>query len=117
MAAPIYKGGLPFFGPGIRTRQNVKASSSATVTLTQSQSGQTGPLYGNCCGGPLLQREDASRFDVSLAWYVWVGARPSLEFLVQWQREGVIASSSSRRVSRPASAWNRRRRSIERSMR
>lgn len=50
------------------------------------------PLYGNSYGGPLLHRDDASRFDVSLAWHAWVGARPSLELLVQWQREGVLAS-------------------------
>ena len=52
----------------------------------------TDPLYGNSYGGPLLHRSDASRFDVSLAWHAWVGARPSLELLVQWQREGVLAS-------------------------
>ena len=50
------------------------------------------PLYGNSYGGPLLHRADASRFDVSLAWHAWVGARPSLELLAQWQREGVLAS-------------------------
>jgi selenocysteine lyase/cysteine desulfurase len=52
----------------------------------------TDPLYGNSYGGPLLHRGDASRFDVSLAWHAWVGARPSLELLVQWQREGVLSS-------------------------
>jgi selenocysteine lyase/cysteine desulfurase len=52
----------------------------------------TDPLYGNSYGGPLLHRPDASRFDVSLAWHAWVGARPSLELLIQWQREGVLAS-------------------------
>ena len=41
MSAPIYKGGLPFFKSGIRTRQRVIASTSATVTLTQSQSSAT----------------------------------------------------------------------------
>jgi selenocysteine lyase/cysteine desulfurase len=52
----------------------------------------TDPLYGNSYGGQLLHRPDASRFDVSLAWHAWVGARPSLELLVRWQREGVLAS-------------------------
>lgn len=49
------------------------------------------PLFGGSYGGPLLHRGDASRFDVSLAWHAWVGARPSLELLVEWQREGVLA--------------------------
>jgi len=50
------------------------------------------PLYGNAYGGPFVHRADASRYDVSLAWHAWAGARPSLELLVQWQREGVIAT-------------------------
>jgi selenocysteine lyase/cysteine desulfurase len=32
----------------------------------------------------------ASRFDISPAWPAWVGARPSLELLVQWQAEGEL---------------------------
>jgi selenocysteine lyase/cysteine desulfurase len=52
----------------------------------------TAPLYGNSYGGPLLHRADASRFDVSLAWHAWVGARPSLELLVKWQGEGILTS-------------------------
>jgi selenocysteine lyase/cysteine desulfurase len=51
----------------------------------------TDPLYGSPYGGPLLHRGDASRFDVSLAWHAWAGARPSLELIVQWQRAGVLA--------------------------
>jgi selenocysteine lyase/cysteine desulfurase len=43
-------------------------------------------------GGPLVLRNDAARFDLTLAWHSWVGARKSLELLVQWQREGVLAS-------------------------
>ena len=31
---------------------------------------------------------DAGRFDVSLAWHSWVGARQSLELLVKWQAAG-----------------------------
>ena len=38
MAAPIFKGGRPFFSSGIRTRARVEASTGATQTLTQSQS-------------------------------------------------------------------------------
>lgn len=53
----------------------------------------TDPLYGNPYGGPLLHRADASRFDVSLAWHAWVGARRSLELLVGWRREGVLTET------------------------
>lgn len=38
MAAPIYKGGTPFFAPGIRGKRPLAASASATVTLKKSQS-------------------------------------------------------------------------------
>ncbi|MCC6314178.1 MAG: aminotransferase class V-fold PLP-dependent enzyme [Thermomicrobiales bacterium] len=43
------------------------------------------PLYGRSYGGPLTLRPDAARFDVSLAWHAWAGARPSLELLLGWQ--------------------------------
>lgn len=39
MAAPIYRGGLPFISSGIRGKMPVTASSSAAVTLKRSQSG------------------------------------------------------------------------------
>lgn len=39
MAAPIYNGGAPFIGPGIRGKRPLTASSSAAVTLKKSQSG------------------------------------------------------------------------------
>jgi selenocysteine lyase/cysteine desulfurase len=42
-------------------------------------------------GGPLTLAPDAMRFDVSLAWQAWIGARPSLELLVEWQRAGQLA--------------------------
>lgn len=48
------------------------------------------PLYSRSYGGPLTLANDASRFDVSLAWHAWVGARPALELLVQWQQEGAL---------------------------
>ncbi|HET7092013.1 MAG TPA: aminotransferase class V-fold PLP-dependent enzyme [Thermomicrobiales bacterium] len=32
----------------------------------------------------------AAQFDVSLAWHAWAGARPSLELLVEWQRDGAL---------------------------
>ncbi len=37
--------------------------------------------YGRFYGSPLALAEDAARFDVSLAWHAWVGARHSLEAL------------------------------------
>ena len=46
------------------------------------------PRYGRSYGGPLELAHDAARFDVSLAWHAWAGARPSLELLVQWRDEG-----------------------------
>jgi selenocysteine lyase/cysteine desulfurase len=46
------------------------------------------PRYARSYGGPLALAEDAARFDVSLAWHSWAGARPALELLVQWQGEG-----------------------------
>ena len=49
------------------------------------------PLYGTSYGGTLADfATDARRFDVSLAWHAWVGARPSLELLVSWQEQGVL---------------------------
>lgn len=38
MAAPIYRGGAPFIGPGFRGKRRLAASASATVTLAPSQS-------------------------------------------------------------------------------
>jgi selenocysteine lyase/cysteine desulfurase len=46
------------------------------------------PRYARSYGGPLALAEDAARFDVSLAWHSWAGAKPALELLVQWQDEG-----------------------------
>ena len=46
--------------------------------------------YGPSFGGPLALAPDAARFDVSLAWFSWVGARPSLELLLDWQRSGAL---------------------------
>jgi selenocysteine lyase/cysteine desulfurase len=49
------------------------------------------PLYGTSFGGTLADlAPDARRFDVSLAWHAWVGARPSLELLVGWQEQGLL---------------------------
>jgi selenocysteine lyase/cysteine desulfurase len=49
------------------------------------------PLYGTSYGGTIADlAPDARRFDVSLAWHAWAGARPSLELLVAWQEEGAL---------------------------
>lgn len=48
--------------------------------------------YGHSYGGPLTLPPHAARFDVSLAWHAWAGARPALELLCAWQHEGVFAT-------------------------
>lgn len=47
--------------------------------------------YGRFFGGPLTLGPGAARFDVSLAWFSWLGAAESLELLVEWQRSGALA--------------------------
>lgn len=49
------------------------------------------PSYLSNYGMPMHLAEDAARFDVSLAWHSWVGARQSLELLVKWQEAGELA--------------------------
>lgn len=44
-------------------------------------------------GGPLTVARDARRFDVSLDWLAWVGARESVALILQWQEEGVLAEA------------------------
>ena len=46
--------------------------------------------YGRYFGGPLQLAPDAARFNVSLAWFSWVGARESLRLLVEWQAAGAM---------------------------
>ncbi len=46
--------------------------------------------YGRYFGGPLQLAPDAARFDVSQAWFSWVGARESLRLLVEWQAAGAM---------------------------
>ncbi|MFN8593797.1 MAG: aminotransferase class V-fold PLP-dependent enzyme [Thermomicrobiales bacterium] len=49
------------------------------------------PLYGTSYGGTIADlASDARRFDVSLAWHAWAGARQSLELLVKWQANGAL---------------------------
>jgi selenocysteine lyase/cysteine desulfurase len=46
--------------------------------------------YGQYFGGPLELGPGARRFDVSLAWLSWVGAKASLARLRDWQAAGAL---------------------------
>ncbi len=46
--------------------------------------------YGVYYGPPLDLPDSAARFDVSLAWFDWVGAAASLELIRQWQLGGEL---------------------------
>jgi selenocysteine lyase/cysteine desulfurase len=48
--------------------------------------------YGRYFGGPLTLAPDARRFDVSRAWFPWVGATTSLRLLAEWQAAGAFDS-------------------------
>ncbi|HEU5433246.1 MAG TPA: aminotransferase class V-fold PLP-dependent enzyme [Thermomicrobiales bacterium] len=59
------------------------------------------PPFARSFGGPLTLAPTAARFDVSLAWHAWAGARPSLALLAAWQRDGLLDEvlSLSRRLA------------------
>src|SRR2546428_9397649 len=59
----------------------------------------TSDPYGVYYGGPLDLSPGAARFDVSLAWFSWVGAPVSLKLLDEWRRRGILAEVTS--LSRP----------------
>jgi selenocysteine lyase/cysteine desulfurase len=44
-------------------------------------------------GGPLSLADDASRFNVSLAWLPWVGTRESARLIAGWAADGTLGSS------------------------
>jgi selenocysteine lyase/cysteine desulfurase len=46
--------------------------------------------YARYFGGPLRPAPGALRFDVSQAWFSWVGARESLRLLADWQRDRTL---------------------------
>ena len=46
--------------------------------------------YGRYFGGPLTLAPDARRFDVSRAWFPWVGATASLHLLAEWKEAGAL---------------------------
>jgi selenocysteine lyase/cysteine desulfurase len=54
--------------------------------------------YGRYFGGPLTLAADARRFDVSRAWFPWLGAATSLRLLAAWSRQG--AFEEVRRLAR-----------------
>jgi selenocysteine lyase/cysteine desulfurase len=49
--------------------------------------------WGTFFGGPLTLADDASRFNVSLAWLPWVGTVESLRLIAGWHRDGVLRES------------------------
>jgi selenocysteine lyase/cysteine desulfurase len=46
--------------------------------------------FGRYFGGPLTLAPDARRFDVSRAWFPWIGAATSLRLLTEWQAAGAL---------------------------
>lgn len=46
--------------------------------------------YGRYFGGPLTLAADARRFDVSRAWFPWVGAMTSLALIAEWRKAGAF---------------------------
>ncbi len=46
--------------------------------------------FGRYFGGPLTLATDARRFDVSRAWFPWIGAATSLRLLVEWRDAGAF---------------------------
>jgi selenocysteine lyase/cysteine desulfurase len=46
--------------------------------------------YGRFVGGPLALADSAARFDVSMAWHLWIGAAASLDLVQRWRRAGVL---------------------------
>jgi selenocysteine lyase/cysteine desulfurase len=53
----------------------------------------TSDPYGGYFGGPLDLAPTAARFDVSLAWFAWLGSSVSLALLAEWQRQGLLEPS------------------------
>jgi selenocysteine lyase/cysteine desulfurase len=47
--------------------------------------------YGSYYGGPLSLAPTAARFDVSLAWFPWLGASVSLRYLAEWHAQGLFS--------------------------
>ena len=58
--------------------------------------------YGHFYGGELDLAGTAARFDVSLAWFPWLGASVSLDLLTTWQRSGHLqqVNELARRLAR-----------------
>jgi selenocysteine lyase/cysteine desulfurase len=58
--------------------------------------------FSHYFGGPLILADDARRFDVSRAWFPWVGAAESLRLLAEWSRAGAL--EEIRRLARELAA-------------
>ena len=48
--------------------------------------------YGRYVGGPLTLADSAARFDISMAWHLWIGAAASLELIHDWSSDGALAA-------------------------
>lgn len=48
--------------------------------------------YHRYVGGPLTLATSAARYDVSMAWHLWIGAAVSLGLIAEWQRDGTLAA-------------------------
>ncbi|MEM1177784.1 MAG: aminotransferase class V-fold PLP-dependent enzyme [Acidobacteriota bacterium] len=64
--------------------------NNTLVPLTASWRGGDDP-FGRYYGSPLALADDAARFNISLAWHVWVGAKASLEVFTSTDAEARFA--------------------------
>lgn len=65
--------------------------------------------YGRYFGGPLTLAPDARRFDVSRAWFPWVGAATSVPLLAEWKDAGafqVVRTLAEGLASRLGVPWH-----------
>ena len=89
MAAPIYKGGLPFFKSGTRQKYKVNASGSATVSLAASQSNEcflfdtnSGVVYTLPAASPGLMFSFCVTVTVTTNTYKVITKNTGTEFLI-----------------------------------
>lgn len=65
--------------------------------------------FGRYFGGPLALADDARRFDISRAWFPWVGAVESLRLLAMWREQGlfeVVRGMSERLANELGQPWH-----------
>ncbi len=70
---------------------SISADAADTVSPLAANWRAADQPYGRYFGGPLTLGSGAARFDVSLAWLPWVGARESLRLIAEWQATGELA--------------------------